>query len=128
MQSFIHYFLHLGLPLLVALVFFRQKWRLAYGIFLATMLVDLDHLLAEPIFKSNRCSIHYHPLHTYWAMIVYAAMLFFRWPYRIIGLGLLLHMATDFLDCMLTYTHCKPCLSDAPAENVVRAIVEWLGI
>ncbi len=102
MQFFIHYFLHLGFPLILALVFFRSEWKKVYFILLATMLVDLDHLLADPIFDPNRCSINFHPLHTYYAMIVYVALLFFKKPYNIIGLGLVLHMLTDALDCHLS--------------------------
>lgn len=102
MQFFIHYFLHLGFPLILALVFFRSEWKKVYLILLATMLVDLDHLLADPIFDPNRCSINFHPLHTYYAMVVYVALLFFKKPYNIIGLGLVLHMLTDGLDCYLS--------------------------
>lgn len=65
---------------------------------LATMLVDLDHLLADPIFDPGRCSINFHPLHTYWAMAVYVVLLFFK-KTRIIAVGLLFHMLTDFIDC-----------------------------
>jgi hypothetical protein len=32
----------------------------AYLILIATMLIDLDHLLVEPIFETNRCSINFH--------------------------------------------------------------------
>ena len=71
-----------------------------YLIFIATMLVDLDHLLAEPIYDPNRCSINFHPLHTYWAMGVYVLLLFLRKPFRLIGLGLLMHMLADWVDCM----------------------------
>ncbi len=65
---------------------------------LATMLVDLDHLLATPIFDPGRCSINFHPLHTYWAMAGYVVLLFFR-KTRIIAVGLLFHMLTDYIDC-----------------------------
>lgn len=65
---------------------------------LATMLVDVDHLLATPLFDPTRCSINFHPLHTYWAMGVYVLLLFFR-KTRIIAVGLLFHMLTDFIDC-----------------------------
>ncbi|MEM9325852.1 MAG: DUF6122 family protein, partial [Bacteroidota bacterium] len=44
MQGFVHYFLHLGFPALIAYAFFRTEWKKAYVIFLGTMLVDLDHL------------------------------------------------------------------------------------
>ena len=63
------------------------------------MLVDLDHLLATPIFDPNRCSIGFHPLHTYPAMAVYAVMLIFP-KTRIVGIGLLFHMLTDGIDCL----------------------------
>lgn len=65
---------------------------------LATMLVDLDHLFATPIFEPGRCSINFHPLHTYWAMAVYVVLLFFK-KTRIIAVGLLFHMLTDYIDC-----------------------------
>lgn len=65
---------------------------------LATMLVDVDHLFATPLFDPNRCSINFHPLHTYWAMAVYVILLFFK-KTRIIAVGLLFHMLTDFIDC-----------------------------
>jgi hypothetical protein len=80
---------------------FRKEWKKAYLIMLATMLVDLDHLLADPIFQPDRCSIGFHPLHSYYAIGVYVLLLFFKKPYNIIGLGLVMHMATDFLDCQL---------------------------
>jgi len=100
-QTFIHYFLHLGFPVAIAYIFFRKDWKRVYLILLATMLVDLDHLLADPIFEANRCSINFHPLHTYYAMAFYVVMLFFKRPWNIIGLGLLFHMLTDFIDCQM---------------------------
>lgn len=98
LQTIIHYTLHLLVPGLIAYVFFRKEWKKAWLIMLATMLVDLDHLLATPIFDPGRCSINFHPLHTYWAMVVYVVMLFFK-KTRIIAVGLLFHMLTDFIDC-----------------------------
>ncbi|MBB6680994.1 hypothetical protein H4O20_06015 [Aequorivita sp. 609] len=98
LQTIIHYTLHLLVPGLIAYVFFRKEWKKAWLIMLATMLVDLDHLLATPIFDPGRCSINFHPLHTYWAIAVYVVMLFFK-KTRIIAVGLLFHMLTDFIDC-----------------------------
>lgn len=66
---------------------------------LATMLVDVDHLFATPIFDSGRCSINFHPLHTCWAMSGYVVLLFFK-KTRIIAVGLLFHMFTDYIDCL----------------------------
>ena len=60
MQGFVHYFLHFGLPMIVAYFFFREKFWKAYFIFILSMLVDADHLLANPIFDPCRCSIGFH--------------------------------------------------------------------
>ena len=95
----IHYGLHFIFPLLIAYVFFKEKWKLVYLIFLATMLVDLDHLFSTPIFDSNRCSINFHPLHSYWAIGIYTAGLFWK-KTRIIAIGLLFHIITDWIDCL----------------------------
>ncbi len=67
---------------------------------LAAILIDIDHLLATPIFDPDRCSINFHPLHTYWAMGGYLVFLFIK-PLRIIGIGLLIHMLADWVDCYL---------------------------
>lgn len=99
MQQFIHYFLHFGFPLVIAWVFYRPQWLRAYVILLLTMLVDLDHLLANPVFDPCRCSIGFHPLHSYVAIAGYALLLI--WPNtRLAGIGLLLHMVTDGIDCL----------------------------
>jgi len=98
LQSVLHYGLHFLFPALIAWLFFRNEWKKAYLIMFATMLVDLDHLLANPIFDPNRCSIGFHPLHSYYAIGIYCIMLASP-KSRIIAIGLLLHMLTDYLDC-----------------------------
>ena len=65
------------------------------------MIVDLDHLIANPIYQADRCSINFHPLHSYYAIVTYIIMAFLRRPLNIIGIGLLLHMLTDFCDCLM---------------------------
>ncbi|MCT8339735.1 DUF6122 family protein [Flavobacteriaceae bacterium TK19130] len=109
-QISIHYFLHLLFPLAIAYLFFKRDWKRAYLILLATMLVDLDHLLATPIFEAQRCSINFHPLHSYYATAFYSVLLFLRRPFNIIGIGLLMHLATDLIDCLFTYHECQHCL------------------
>jgi hypothetical protein len=96
----LHYSLHFLAPGLIAWVFYRDRWKQVWLILLATMLVDLDHLLATPIFDPNRCSIGFHPLHTVPAMAVYGVMLIFP-KTRIVGIGLMFHMFTDGVDCLL---------------------------
>ncbi|TXE05798.1 hypothetical protein ES711_14615 [Gelidibacter salicanalis] len=100
LQSLIHYGIHFGGPLLVAFLFFKAHWKRAFLIMIATMIIDLDHLLAVPLFDPGRCSINFHPLHTYYAMVVYLAFLFFK-KTRIIGIGLVIHMIADATDCWM---------------------------
>jgi hypothetical protein len=98
LQTIVHYTLHFLVPLGISSVFFRSKWKYVYLVFLASMLVDLDHLLASPIFDAQRCSINFHPLHSYIAIVAYLLLLLFP-KTRIIAFALLFHMATDALDC-----------------------------
>lgn len=100
LRFLIHYGLHFGFPLVLALCFFRSHWKIAYLIMIAGMLIDLDHLLAVPLFDPERCSINFHPLHTYYAMAVYVGFLFFR-KTRILGIGLVIHMIADATDCWM---------------------------
>ena len=101
MPFFIHFFLHLIFPVIIAWIFFRDRWIKVSIIFLLTMLVDLDHLLANPIYSPDRCSIAFHPLHSYIAITIYFILLY-PVKTRIIAIGLLMHMMTDSLDCYLT--------------------------
>lgn len=127
MQTFIHYFLHLGFPAVIAVVFFRKDWKKVYLILLATMLVDLDHLLATPIFQADRCSINFHLLHSYYAIILYIILLFFRRPFNVIGIGLLLHILTDFIDCLMIYSRCSECLESSPALDLIKYTSKIFG-
>ena len=94
----LHIALHFIAPLLIAFLFFKENLKLSYLIMIATMLVDLDHLLASPIYDANRCSIGFHPLHQYWLIGIYLAMSFFS-KTRLIGVGLTTHMILDAFDC-----------------------------
>ncbi|EKE68684.1 DUF6122 family protein [Gallaecimonas xiamenensis] len=99
LSSQLHMVLHFLVPLLLALGFWRARWRLATLVMWATMAVDLDHLLATPVFDPLRCSIGFHPLHQGWAIGLYLVLALIpksRW----VGVGLLVHMALDGLDCL----------------------------
>ena len=98
LQPVVHYGLHFLFPGLIAWWFFRASWKKAWLLMLATMLVDLDHLPADPIFDPGRCSIGFHPLHSWYAIGAYVVLLFFP-KVRIIAVGLLFHMFTDLQDC-----------------------------
>lgn len=67
------------------------------------MLVDLDHLLATPVYDASRCSIGFHPLHTLFPITLYAGLSFVKlYHLRYIGIGLVIHMALDSIDCQIT--------------------------
>ncbi|WP_234109400.1 DUF6122 family protein [Chryseobacterium sp. R2A-55] len=102
LRESVHYFLHLVFPVFIAKVFFKPDWRKAYFIMLATMLVDLDHLFANPIFDPDRNSIGFHPMHSYPMIALYfLGCVFLHGKYRIIAVGLFFHMVTDFQDYFL---------------------------
>jgi len=96
----VHLLLHAAVPGAVAYLGFSQKWGRAWLIMLATMVVDADHLLADPIYDPGRCSIDFHPLHTYPMIGLYMALALVPRT-RLIGLGLVIHMGLDALDCLV---------------------------
>jgi len=102
LRTVVHYFLHLVFPVLMARWFFPQRWKTVSLLLLLTMLVDLDHLIATPVFDPARASIGFHPLHSWWACGLYlVGAIVLKGNLRIIALGLLLHMLTDFQDFFL---------------------------
>lgn len=94
-----HLLLHLIVPGIAARWAFKEQWKRAWGIMVLTMIVGMDHLTASPIFDPNRCSIGYHPLHSFPVIIFYLVLTVIP-KSRIIGLGLLIHMALDGVDCI----------------------------
>ncbi len=97
-----HIVLHFLIPGLIAFLFFKKRWQLSWLIMMLTMAVDLDHLIADPIYDPHRCSINFHPLHSYLAIALYGILTAFP-KSRLIGLGLLLHMGIDLGDCFRIY-------------------------
>lgn len=114
----LHLLLHAVVPLLIALSLSRKEWLKTWLILMATMLVDLDHLLASPIYDPNRCSIGFHPMHQWFAILLYGLLCVLptrQWAHfsnpclnsilrnlRWVGLGLIIHMALDSIDCQVT--------------------------
>ena len=94
-----HVLLHVLLPGAVARLAFPQRWVRAWGVMVATLVVDADHLFATPVYDPDRCSIGFHPLHTWPAILLYLALTAAPRT-RVVGLGLALHMALDTLDCL----------------------------
>ena len=97
-RTLFHNFLHFLIPALATWIFYRKDWRNSYIFLMLTMMVDLDHLIADPIFDPQRCSIGFHPLHSEIAITIFALMLIHK-KLRIFGFGLLIHMSLDGLDC-----------------------------
>jgi hypothetical protein len=97
-QTLAHYGCHFLIPLVVALLFYKSNWKFAFLIMILSMLIDLDHLLATPVFDPNRCSINFHPLHSYFAIAIYLLLLIPK-KTRLIGLGLVIHIFSDTVDC-----------------------------
>lgn len=97
----LHLLLHIAVPLAVARLVYPARWLAAFGVLMLGMIVDVDHLLADPVYDPGRCSIGFHPLHTLVPIGIYVA-LFAHERTRLLGLGLCLHMALDALDCRVT--------------------------
>jgi len=98
LRVLVHAALHVAVPGVVARLAWREIWLRAWLVMTATNVVDLDHLLADPLFDPNRCSIGYHPLHSWPAQVVWVALAL--WPRtRLVGVGVLIHMALDATDC-----------------------------
>ncbi len=105
MRPMIHMVLHFIVPALVARTFYFDRWRWAFLVMVSTMVVDIDHLLADPIYDPQRCGIGFHPLHSYPAIAVYLFLLVIpnlrqSNPLRLIALGLVIHMFLDGTDCL----------------------------
>lgn len=103
LQAIVHYGLHFMLPIAIAFVFYKERWLKTSFILSATMLVDVDHLLSNPVFDPTRCSIGHHLFHQPLAIICYVILLLFP-KTRIVALGLLLHMVVDKIDCIWMIT------------------------
>ena len=105
LRALLHLLLHAAVPALVAWAVYRGSgktigFRRAWGLLLLGWLIDIDHLLADPIYAPGRCSIGFHPLHTWPAIVVYAGLALPK-KTRWFGIGLLIHIALDALDCLL---------------------------
>ena len=100
LRPILHLVLHAAVPAAVALIWYRDRWLQAWLWMMAGWLIDLDHLLADPIYSPGRCSIGFHPLHTAPAIMAYALLTVPRRT-RPLGVGLLIHIGLDALDCLV---------------------------
>ena len=95
----VHIILHFLVPAFAALIWYERDAFKAWLVMAATMVIDVDHLLADPVYDPLRCSIGFHLLHSYVAISLYVVMLFIP-KVRLIGVGLIIHMALDYMDCL----------------------------
>jgi hypothetical protein len=105
MQAWLHIIAHFAVPAFVAPGLVKwlklpRVWGYYWVILVSTMVIDLDHLLADPIYDPSRCSIGFHPLHTVWAIGAYIIMLYPQRT-RIVAIGLLIHIVLDGIDCKM---------------------------
>ncbi|WP_340199133.1 DUF6122 family protein [Ascidiimonas sp. W6] len=99
LRFLLHYGIHFVAPILVAYYFYRDRFTKTAFLLVLGILIDLDHLLATPIFDANRCSINFHLLHSNLAILVYI-ILFTVKRTRIVGLALIIHIIADSVDCL----------------------------
>ncbi|WP_262917567.1 DUF6122 family protein [Aestuariivivens sediminicola] len=97
-QWIAHYGCHFLLPLMVALIGFKSSWKMAYFVMLSAFVIDLDHFIATPIFDPDRCSIGFHPLHSWFAITFYVFLMLPK-KSRLLAIGLVLHIISDAVDC-----------------------------
>ncbi|MBC8084746.1 MAG: hypothetical protein H7Z21_16225 [Hymenobacter sp.] len=81
------------------------------------MLIDLDHLLARPIFD---------PLHSFYAIPVYALLLLLPTT-QIVAVGLLFHLFTDTMDCLWNFSHCRECYLNSRIYALPKRVRKLLG-
>ncbi|PHS14968.1 MAG: hypothetical protein COA86_15005 [Kangiella sp.] len=110
----LHLILHFIIPLLIAFAFIDYffvyfssiskikfpKLLLIWALMMLTMIIDLDHLLATPIYQIDRCSIGFHPLHRLLPILFYFFLCIPK-KTRVFGVGLIIHMILDSIDCQI---------------------------
>lgn len=93
-----HLVLHVAVPLSVAWLVYKDDFKKAFLIMLAGMAIDIDHLFVTPILDPERCSVGFHLFHSYWFCALYLLLAIIP-KTRLIGLGLMIHIVLDALEC-----------------------------
>jgi hypothetical protein len=99
LRPVIHILLHLLIPGIVARFAFNRHRLKRWLVMVSMLIIDLDHLAADPIYDPNRCSIGFHPLHAWFVIPIYGLLACWD-KTRIIGLGLIIHIGVDLIDCL----------------------------
>lgn len=109
----LHIALHFLVPLVIAIVFFKAAFRSAFALMLSGLVIDIDHLLANPVYDPLRCSIGFHPLHSEVAIGFYVLVFLLSLPHKfgqrlfggyraavnLVAIGLGVHIVLDGIDC-----------------------------
>ncbi|MDN3595225.1 DUF6122 family protein [Zunongwangia endophytica] len=121
-QSIFHYSMHFLAIGIIAYFFDKDHWKQNWIILALTMLVDIDHIFASPLFDPNRCGIGFHPLHSQFAIACYviAAVFLRKGIFKLIFIGLSFHMLTDFLDCLFTFYKCGTCYDNSALKQLIQ--------
>ena len=93
-RPILHLGLHFMVPGMVSRLLFSDRWKTAW-----MWMIDLDHLLTNPIYDPNRCGINFHPMHSLPAIALYALLAAVP-KTRLLGFGLAIHIMLDGLDCI----------------------------
>ncbi|RKS56108.1 hypothetical protein BC962_1087 [Gillisia mitskevichiae] len=122
MQSVVHYSLHFLAIGIIAYLYDKKNWNQNWLILALTMLVDIDHIFATPLFDPNRCGIGYHPLHSGIPIFIYFAGMFLikNRVLKLIFIGLFFHMITDFIDCLWMFSECNDCYLKSEFYNWIQ--------
>jgi len=82
---------------------FKKNKKSLFYLFLTIIgsnLIDLDHLLSNPVYDSNRCSINFHPLHSWYFLPIWFYGLLQKNKYfRYFCLGVLVYLGLDLIYC-----------------------------
>jgi hypothetical protein len=99
LQAFLHLILHILVPAAAARFFWSERWKSPWLLMVLAMIIDADHLLADPVYDPYRCSLGFHPLHSWPAAAGYGLLLLVP-AARIAATGLLIHLGVDGVDCL----------------------------
>jgi len=121
-QSLVHYSLHFIAIGAIAYWYDKKNWKRNWLILLATMLVDIDHVFATPLFDPNRCGIGFHPLHSKIAVFGYIIGVFLlkNKILKLIFIGLLFHIITDLIDCLWMFSECNDCYVNSEIYKLIH--------
>jgi hypothetical protein len=76
------------------------NWKFASVLLISSNFIDVDHFLATPIFDAARCSINFHPLHSWYMFPIYLIGLFIK-KYSFLFIGIFMHLLLDYVDCFI---------------------------